>query len=283
MRHEIHLSVAPPFDLEATARVLQRRARNPVDRWENGRWRGVVQGLVVTVRNAGDLWHPDLRLEGDPKTADVVAARLGLQGDVSALGRALEALPGSTPLRDRLRGLRAPRYGNLFEALLSVIPFQQVSLDAGSAFFERLVRRYGNDHGEVFSLPAPQVLVGADVEELRTLGFSQAKARALVGCAERVGEIDERWLQTAPLDEATQALRRLPGIGPWSAQLAMLRGFGRLDAFPPGDSGIARSLTLLTGRKVTPPEVEALARTLGDGAGWLYFLSLAAQLFRRPG
>lgn len=281
MRHEIPLPVAAPFDLEATVRVLQRRARNPVDRWDGERWRGVVHGALVAVRNAGTVSRPDLRLEGEPQAAPVVAARLGLASDVSALGQALDALPGDVPARGRLLGLRAPRYGTLFEALLSVIPFQQVSLDAGSAFFERLARRYGTDHGEVFALPTPKVLAQARVEELRALGFSQAKARALIGGAERVGEFDERWLQAAPLEEAIPALRRLPGVGPWSAQLILLRGYGRLDAFPPGDSGIARSLTLLTGGKVTPAEVEALARTLGDGAGWLYYLSLAAQLFRQ--
>ena len=45
-----------------------------------------------------------------------------------------------------------------------------------------------------------------------------------------------------PSRQAQHALMELPGIGPWSAALVLLRGFGRLDVFPPGDVGAARGL-----------------------------------------
>lgn len=34
-------------------------------------------------------------------------------------------------------------------------------------------------------------------------------------------------------DEAPRRLAELPGIGPWSAGLVLLRGLGRTDVFPP--------------------------------------------------
>lgn len=48
----------------------------------------------------------------------------------------------------------------------------------------------------------------------------------------------------AALPDTAEAARsrELPGIGPWSAHLVLLRGFGWLDAVPPGDVGVARGL-----------------------------------------
>jgi hypothetical protein len=47
----------------------------------------------------------------------------------------------------------------------------------------------------------------------------------------------------------------LPGIGPWTAGVILLRGFGWLDVFPPGDVGARRTLAHLLGR--TSPIADA--------------------------
>lgn len=289
-RNERILDVKAPFHLEATVRVLQRRESNPVDRWDGKRWSGVVRAngrlVVARVRNAGTIDAPDVRLETeDERALPRVRERLGLDADPVPLSEVVAVLPEAEVLQKKLRGLRPPCYGSSYEAVLSVIPFQQLSLDAGIAIYGRLVHRYGrryplgNDDA-CYALPTLEALVGADLEELRSLGFSHAKGRAFIGCAEAFlrGEIDDDGLRGAPLAEALPKLQKLPGIGPWSAHLMLLRGFGRLDAFPPGDSGVAKSLSAMTRRKVTAADARTLSEKLGDRAGWLYYLSLAASL-----
>lgn len=289
-RNELRLGVKAPFHLEATVRVLQRRDINPVDRWDGESWTGVVpvdgRSVVARVRNAGSIDAPDVRLEAeDERVVPRVRRRLGLDVDPASLLEAIAVLPEAHVLQEKLRGLRPPCYGTSFEAVLSVIPFQQLSLDAGVAIFDRFIRRYGTPHpfgdGDVcYALPDLKVIAHADVEEMRSLGLSHAKGRAFVGCAEVLlrGEIDDEQVRHAPLNEALAELKTLPGIGPWSAHLMMLRGFGRLDAFPPGDSGVAISLSALTRRPVTAADARKLSRNLGDQAGWLYYLSLSASL-----
>lgn len=289
-RNELSLGVKAPFHLEATARVLQRRDSNPIDRWNGERWAGVVpvdgKAVVARVRNAGSVDAPDVRLETeDERVVPRVRERLGLDVDPAPLSEAIAVLPEADVLQEKLRGLRPPCYGSSYEAVLSVIPFQQLSLDAGIAIFGRFIHRYGRRHpvgddDECYSLPDVEVLASVDVEEMRSLGFSHAKGRAFVGCAEAFlrGEINDDELRQAPLKEALPKLKTLPGIGPWSAHLMMLRGFGRLDSFPPGDSGVAKSLSALTRRPVTAADARKMSRNLGDQAGWLYYLSLAASL-----
>ncbi|MGZ3510494.1 MAG: hypothetical protein ACXVAC_19240, partial [Vulcanimicrobiaceae bacterium] len=66
------------------------------------------------------------------------------------------------------------------------------------------------------------------------------------------------------------------GIGPWSAAVVLLRGFGRLDTFPMGDSGVARSIRLLTGDPNA--QVDGVLEALGPTRGMLYFHLLLGRL-----
>jgi DNA-3-methyladenine glycosylase II len=90
-------------------------------------------------------------------------------------------------------------------------------------------------------------------------------------------------LQALPTAAALEALRALPGIGPWSASLILLRGLRRMDVFPEGDVGAARNLTALLGlpNVLTPAETSAFAARFGDRRGYLYFLCLGGQLLSR--
>jgi DNA-3-methyladenine glycosylase II len=72
----------------------------------------------------------------------------------------------------------------------------------------------------------------------------------------------------------------LPGIGPWSASLVLLRGLGRLDLFPPGDVGATRTLrALLTLGEHA--EVEQEVERFGAARGYVYFYALATSLLAK--
>lgn len=70
-------------------------------------------------------------------------------------------------------------------------------------------------------------------------------------------------------------LRGIKGIGPWTAAVILLRGFGRLDMFPGNDSGVAASLARVSGKR---RDVEPIAAALGPQRGMLYFCLLLARL-----
>ena len=79
---------------------------------------------------------------------------------------------------------------------------------------------------------------------------------------------------------ALNVLVQLPGIGVWSASVVLLRGFGRLDVFPPGDVGAVRALTRLL-RLDTPAQLDSVIEHFGDSRGYLYFLGLTANLLQK--
>jgi DNA-3-methyladenine glycosylase II len=211
-----------------------------------------------------------------------VQRTLGLNVDPEPLQRLGEAQRRLAPTAAALRGMRPPRFAGLFEAFASVIPFQQVSLDAGVAIVSRLVERFGKilDHdGRRFhTFPDARVVGEARLDAIRACGLSARKAEALrkIGDAIESGQVTEEKLSRMNSAEALGDLTELQGIGPWSASLVL----GRLDVFPPGDVGVARELSRLVGLPAGD-SLDRIIQRFGDRRGYLYFYSLGSTLLAR--
>src|SRR5690606_11969424 len=94
------------------------------------------------------------------------------------------------------------------------------------------------------------------------------------------GEIKEDEIARMSTKEALRALVGLPGIGSWSAALVLLRGFGRLDVFPPGDVGAMSGLRSLLQLESNAP-LGPVEERCGDLRGYLYFYALASRLLAK--
>ena len=293
------LPTQAPFHLEATVRVLQRRPSNRVDLWEGGRYLRVLAvdgaSVLVEVENHGTIDHPDVQFairSGDLAAATTAHVRqtvrglLGLDVDPGPFHRLAVTDAALRPTAVALRGLRPPRFVDLFETFVNVVPFQQVSLEAGVAIVGRLVEHFGEPHdyaGRRFhAFPTAPVVTRASPQALRECGLSARKAETLqrLGRAIESGELAEEQIARMTTSDALRTLVELPGIGPWSAGLVLLRGLGRLDVFPPGDVGAARGLSALL--ELEPGA--ALSRGVerfGKFRGYLYFFGLGGSLLRK--
>lgn len=291
-----------PFNLQATVRLLQRRPANRIDHWEAGRYFRAFQTAAGTrllvVANRGSTEVPDLWMEiqGGPVPEDVARDlmgttrwMLGLDAAPAPVGWMVEQEPRLGPGTSALHGFRPPCFPTLFETCARVLPFQQLSLDAGTAITGRLVARFGpvftHADREWHAFPSPEGIAEADPESLREVGLSRAKVVALQSLAARAiaGELDTERYQSLSSDAALKRLQALPGIGPWSAAVILLRGLRRTDVFPTGDVGVARNLPKLLGLAApwSPADASAFAERFGDRRGYLYFLGLGAQLASR--
>lgn len=78
-----------------------------------------------------------------------------------------------------LCGVRPPWFADWFETFANVVPFQQVSLDAGVAIVGRLVERFGKrlkQNGRRFyASPSAQAVAEARLETLQNCGLSSRK------------------------------------------------------------------------------------------------------------
>jgi 3-methyladenine DNA glycosylase/8-oxoguanine DNA glycosylase len=297
-----HLPVAGPFNLEGTVRLLQRRPANRIDRWEDGHYLRAFQTAegprLVTLMNAGTVDVPDVRLEilggsvSSETARDVtktVRWMLGCDADPAPTVWLAEMEPRFGAVATALHGFRPPCFPTLFETCASVLPFQQFSLAAGTAIVGRLVERFGPSltiaNRAWFAFPAPEAVAEAPVAALRDVGLSQAKAVALQALAWHAlaEDLNAAHYQSLPTGVALKELETLPGIGPWSAGLILLRGLRRMEIFPAGDVGAARNLPALLGLTASwsPADASAFADGFADRRGYLYFLGLGAQLLSR--
>jgi DNA-3-methyladenine glycosylase II len=157
--------------------------------------------------------------------------------------------------------------GDRLGGLALHITAQQISVVAALAIWGRLLTLLGGRVGAA-------ALAGATDEELRGVGMSGAKSRALreLGAAVVAGAFDPDGLDHLDDDEAQARLVALRGIGPWSAQMFLLHELRRPDVFPAGDVGLRTALGRLEGLATPPTQPETVALALR----WMPYRSYAA-------
>ena len=172
---------------------------------------------------------------------------------------ALVAREGLPPLRRKEQG---------FATLAEILIEQMISLEAAAA----IIRRFQSEFGSLEALRIAQ----AQLSRLRAVGLSGAKAEALKSIAQAVAEsrFDINVLEAMEDEEATSALMRLRGIGPWSAHIYLLTALGRSDAWPAGDVALGTAVKSLFDLESRPS-----AKTMEEIAeAWRPWRSVAARL-----
>ncbi len=204
------LPVLLPFRLDLTAWALRRRAQNSIDRWDGSRYsrisvagRETVMinvfeenpsnrvGVKVTLHSAGELGAP-----ARETARRQIQKMLGLDLDLQPFYALAEGDPVIGPLVRRFAGVKPPRFPDIFEALVNAIACQQVTLDLGILLLNRLAEKFGavfmEDGTPGHAFPQPADLNDVPEDEIKQLGFSHQKARAIKELASGVksGQID---------------------------------------------------------------------------------------------
>ena len=204
----------------------------------------------VRVKLAPTLWPevgrllPRLRdwldLDADP---DAIAAVLG---------------PDATP------GLRLPGCVDRFELALRAVLGQQVTVAAARTLAARLVTRFGAPAaadapaGLSRAFPTPAQLAGAEVSQVAELGIIRRRAELII-------ELARRWptLRFAAghgdMAAAQAELESLPGLGAWTAQYMLMRGWSWPDAWPAADIVLRRVLSADRAKPLAPRDCAAAA------------------------
>jgi DNA-3-methyladenine glycosylase II len=273
-----------PFRLDLTANVLRRLSTNVVDVLtpEGIYVRAFEDGAILEVRSVAARKLEARFVHSRRNPEPLVRRMLGLDRDLRPFYRAARAVPWLEALAKRMRGVRPPSYPTLWEAIVNAVVFQQVSLAAASSILRRLIEQLSHPLSyrdlRLYPFPAQERFAAASPQRLRACGLSANKARTLheLAAAIESGSVDERELATLPTTEVVERLVSARGIGAWTASVIALRGLGRLDVFPLGDSGIGRGLAALAGEDRR--ELAEILALLGEQRGMLYYLLLLGRL-----
>jgi 3-methyladenine DNA glycosylase/8-oxoguanine DNA glycosylase len=139
-------------------------------------------------------------------------------------------------------GLRVPRTGRVFEALVPAVLEQKVTGRQARAAWRWLVNRYGEPApGPV--PPGMRLPPGAEVWrripswDWHFAGVEPSRSATIVACSRVASRLEECVEMTAA--DAERRLRRIPGVGVWTAAEVAQRALGNADALSLGDYHLA--------------------------------------------
>ena len=144
-----------------------------------------------------------------------------------------------------LAGFRPPLQVDPFEALVTSITAQQVSLQSAAAIRSRFIERFGVAGRHAHAFPSRERVARATEAELLGVGFSTRKAEYVVGLARSDLDLDQ--LAALPDEEVAARLVALRGLGEWTADWFLARHLARPHAWPAGDLGLRKAVTAFYG------------------------------------
>jgi DNA-3-methyladenine glycosylase II len=174
------------------------------------------QAQRATVKVTGD---------GDLDAAAAQACRfLALDIDASGWPAVGDRDPVIADAQRRLPGLRPCGFHSPYEAAAWAVLSQRLRIIQAARLREDLVAR----HGDAGAFPAPERLLALDLDlPGRKPEYLRAVAEAALG-----GELDGAAIRQAEPEESVRRLTGIKGIGPFAAELIVLRGANAPDALP---------------------------------------------------
>jgi 3-methyladenine DNA glycosylase/8-oxoguanine DNA glycosylase len=212
------------------------------NRYADGVLHRAVAGRAVAIRaRPGGVDVEPL----DDETLPVVERLLGLPFDLDAFYAWAAADGVLGPVAESLHGYRPPLQPDPFEALVTSITAQQVSLFAAVAIRNRFVERLGERVGDAWAFPTPERVAAASEGDLVAAGFTRRKAEYTVALAR--SSLDLGALASLPDDEVRLRLTAHRGLGPWTAEWFLARHLARPHAWPSGDLALRKAAESIYG------------------------------------
>jgi 3-methyladenine DNA glycosylase/8-oxoguanine DNA glycosylase len=236
------VDVPQPFSLELTTARFRAFGLDRATQWEDGALYRAVGGRELRIAPT----HGGVEVEPlDAETEPVVRKLLGFQFDLVAFSAWAAGDERLAPLVRRFAGFRPSLVPDPFEALVTSITAQQVSLRSAVAIRSCFVERFGERVGRVWAFPGRERLAGATEDELVATGFSRRKAEYVIGLAR--SDVDLADLSLLPDEEVKERLTALRGLGEWTADWFLARHLGRPRAWPAGDLALRKAVRGLYG------------------------------------
>jgi DNA-3-methyladenine glycosylase II len=179
----------------------------------------------VRVRQHGQEATIEVRGDGDlPAAAGQACRSLALDVDARGWPEVADRDPVIAEAQARLPGLRPCGFHSPYEAAAWAVLAQRIRIVQAARLREDIIARYG-DQG---AFPPPHVLRGLELDlPGRKVEYLHAVAEAALD-----GMLDGAALRAMPPEDAIAQVREITGLGPFAAELVVIRGANAPDVLP---------------------------------------------------
>jgi len=295
-----YVSPAAPYDFHLSMGVLARVTEQVVDYYDGSAYRRVLNdghtSFLVEAKPTSErnetlelrILHPQGNQRND-WVFDQLRWILATDFDLRPFYGLMNAEAETRRIRRQLHGLKLVRSPNIFEALVCGVTEQQVSLSTAMAVRMRLAAGFGEcmeyEGREFLALPSPETAATIPEEDLRALGLTSFRAKAIATVAGKIveGTLDCARCPAIPTDQAIAELTSLPGIGHWTAEYVVGRGLGRYEGTLANDNALSESLREVYGQDAvnSPADVRRLLGRFEQFSGYAAFYFILARVFAK--
>ena len=249
-----------PYDFDISTERFRAFGVDRANLWHEGGLHRVIGGREVRIEAApGGV---DVEPHDEHEIEREVLTLLGAPFDLDAFYAWATEDEVLLRLRPSLAGFRPPLAPDPFEALVTSITAQQVSLHSAFAMRSRLIERYGEPGRLAFAFPTRERLARASEDDLRAVGFSGRKAEYVIGLAR--SDLDLHALAALPDDEVKARLVAVRGLGEWTADWFLARHLAGRTRWPAGDLGLRKAVAAFYGDVPDRPQLRLALRPVRE-------------------
>ncbi|MFF1479669.1 DNA-3-methyladenine glycosylase family protein [Streptomyces sp. NPDC058301] len=209
-----------------------------------------------------------------------LARILSLDVDGSGFPKLAQRDPVVAELISAYPGLRPVCFHSPYEAAAWAVIGHRIRMVQAATIKARIAEHHGQhvtvSGRTLHAFPTPLVLRQLD----RIPGLPDTKVERLRHLADAAlaGDLDASQLRAMPAQDALAHLRTLPGIGPFSAELILIRGAGHPDLFPRQEPRLHAAMARAYG--LSEPDACDANRLAGISDRWAPYRSWVALLLR---
>ncbi|MCD2515561.1 DNA-3-methyladenine glycosylase 2 [Massilia sp. G4R7] len=263
MRGELRLALPAGYRVRDVLAFHSRDAEGLAEQVSaSGLRKGVLlDGVPVVLEVAFGEDEARCTVDADGASTDALPGRareallniLGLRIDPAAFADFVRDDPVLGPVVARQPGLRIVQSATIFEALTWAIIGQQINLPFAISLRRTLIGLAGRPHPSgLWCYPEAPDVARLALEDLTSRKFSRAKAETLLRFAHLVVDGKVVLDRTRSLGEVVEELLAIKGIGPWTVNYALLRGYGYPDCSLQGDVAVRTAFHRLLGGPERP-------------------------------
>lgn len=251
---KLSLAYRPPYDFESLYQTYLNHRVAQLERFEDGKMIRVIEfnKKIGEISISHDEENSSVIVDIDfPDTSYIhaILARVRVLFDIDSdpvlVANSLETQAPIAKILKKHPGIRLSSGWDSFEVAVGTILGQLVSIERGRSLVEDLVDMLGVKSGlkhnrkEIKLFPTPEAIMGSDLAGLKTTGI---RKQTLKDFCQMIVSGELTLESTQDIELFKTKVRKIKGIGPWTAEYMALKALRHVDAFPETDLILGKAL-----------------------------------------